>query len=839
MSVMRQANWLGSMRVDVPHLRALESSIAADFDVLAGSVLAGGRALVVRGFEIRLTGALGGLASALQMNVAGAALLHPQGAEAGTLFLMPEDAADEVLDSTNTKIVGSFTAGSVNYIGLDLRREADETTSDVVVFIDDATGDETPRTVPLARTLSYRIVISTTDFGSAAHICPVAKVTTSATNTVTEIEDARPLYFRLGTGGAAPDGQAAHSFIGGRTETATITTVGAPVTNIFTVGDKSISSDKDWKDAVMTRLWEVGGGQNWFSATSDREIKLAKGPDVIPLTGDNFQWTDGTSTLVWQDLSLVFANSSGWYNDIVDDDIILADGECAYVDVVRSENRTGGDSLIVARASLLTLGSPETPGSRFVIAWRKGDDVYIRDRDYEIGRVINVATNLVQGSVRLKYVSGTPSDPLVLPLDSNGRLVNVAAGGNAAGASFTGHGVGGAGVLASGGTSGIGVDATGTGTGVGVKGTATGAGQAGVWGKGGTAGAGVLGEGTTTGAGGVFVGGNAGPGITATGGTGSNDPGVVGTGDGSGSGVEGHGPTGVYGFGTGNNGDGVVGLGSSTGTGGVGVTGYGSGTAVGVLGVGGGGGAGGHGVQGVTFLDGAAFYTNSEREFSALRIDRSDTDASETAGIGGKIELTHATDVAGYHIYTEKKDVTAADLVFVNVNDGDIETGDDPITFHGSSGNRHFITARGLIPKSTLSTPTAAVPAYAHVRNNAIVGKVVFTAVAAGSGPIPSAPFDATKSWNVASVTNDSGSSGYLVTLNRAVIQEDACVQVTIGVQGGITSAKARLFGSYLWLSPTTLQIYIVDSATGAFTDAEFTAGNEALVSVTIIGDEA
>jgi hypothetical protein len=44
MSANRQLNLLGQWRLDVPHLRSIESSVAADFDLLAGSMLGGGQA---------------------------------------------------------------------------------------------------------------------------------------------------------------------------------------------------------------------------------------------------------------------------------------------------------------------------------------------------------------------------------------------------------------------------------------------------------------------------------------------------------------------------------------------------------------------------------------------------------------------------------------------------------------------------------------------------------------------------------------------------------------------------------------------------------------------------
>ena len=51
--IERQSNWLGQQRVDVPHLRAMESSVASDFDVLAG-IISGQDSYVIKGFQIAL-----------------------------------------------------------------------------------------------------------------------------------------------------------------------------------------------------------------------------------------------------------------------------------------------------------------------------------------------------------------------------------------------------------------------------------------------------------------------------------------------------------------------------------------------------------------------------------------------------------------------------------------------------------------------------------------------------------------------------------------------------------------------------------------------------------------
>ena len=167
MSVLRQANILGQQRLDVPHLRAIESSICADNDVLAGRVMGGGKALVIRGFTLTNISA-GTAASAIQLSTADGIIFNMNATEAGTFLWVPADRTAETLNSaTNGRVDGSFTAGQVNYVGLDLVRAADDTTSDLVQFLDANSLLENPKNVPLARTLDYRIVITTTPFSSA------------------------------------------------------------------------------------------------------------------------------------------------------------------------------------------------------------------------------------------------------------------------------------------------------------------------------------------------------------------------------------------------------------------------------------------------------------------------------------------------------------------------------------------------------------------------------------------------------------------------------------------------------------------------------------------------
>jgi hypothetical protein len=515
MSVIRQANLLGQQRIDIPHLRSIESSIAADFDVLAGRIMAGGNPFVVSGFAVAAS--IGLVATAAQVVAAGSVIMHSTASEAGTLFQVPATRANETLNSVNDRVDGGFSASAVNYIGVDLRRAADETTSDLVQFINADTNKETGRTVPLARTLDYVITISTLDFSQTPGVAPIAKITTDANNIITAIEDARGLMFRLGTGGAVTNWKHTFNWANGRTEASGNTS--------FVAGDKSIGSFKDWLDAAMTRMWELGGGEFWYSQTADRNVQLVK--TGTPLgSGDQFNW-DGTN-LTWQGLYFLFDNSTGYYNQIKDQTVNspgltnLAAGECIYVDIDRTQNLSGGSALQPVKASLTTLGSPTIPGSRYILAWRNTDGT-VSTRGGSGGGTTPTATQVLLGIVKLANAPIDPVNPFVPAMIANHSFTNTASGGNAAAWVGIGNGTGAGFDGTGGGTDGIGVKGTGgASNGIGVKGqgTGTGAGVSGVGGS--TAGAGVLGTGGASGGAGVIgIGtGTGGVGISGTGGSG-------------------------------------------------------------------------------------------------------------------------------------------------------------------------------------------------------------------------------------------------------------------------------------------------------------------------------
>lgn len=407
MAVLTSLNVLGNMRLDVPMLRMIESGVSGDFDVLAGRYTAGSKPLIVRGFSLLTTASsIGAAAGNLQVSVADGIMVNVNATENGSLFWVASDVPAESLGSGD-KVVGAFTSSTINYVGLDIVKLADSATSDIVKFIDSNSTLETSRTVPLRRTLQYRFIISTTPFSSQSTVAPLAIVTTDASNNVTAIQDARNLAFRLGSGGDVPNPLNYYAFPTSRTE---LTTPG----NEFSGADKGFTSLKDATDAMMTRIWEVGGGEHWYSATADRNVTMVY--TGSPYTnGEQFEVV--SSNVHWKGLRFLFDNSTGYYNDVSAQNTSsagltdIADGECIYVDLDRTQNAT----VTGKKGVLSTLGPGSVPGSRYIIVWRSGSTYYTRGWKYPIGATFTPATATSTGVVELsRNDTATPLTPVVI-----------------------------------------------------------------------------------------------------------------------------------------------------------------------------------------------------------------------------------------------------------------------------------------------------------------------------------------------------------------------------------------------------------------------------------------
>ena len=131
MAIRRRLNILSQLRVDVPDLKSIESASSNDFDeLLRGLVTGASKSFVIRGFEIEMAGSIGSSANSLQMIVENSSILHGNSNTSGTFFVVPAGTPTQTMSSTtNPKIVGSFTPGSLNYIGIEYSRQIDNSTA--------------------------------------------------------------------------------------------------------------------------------------------------------------------------------------------------------------------------------------------------------------------------------------------------------------------------------------------------------------------------------------------------------------------------------------------------------------------------------------------------------------------------------------------------------------------------------------------------------------------------------------------------------------------------------------------------------------------------------------
>jgi hypothetical protein len=143
---------------------------------------------------------------------------------------------------------------------------------------------------------------------------------------------------------------------------------------------------------------------------------------VFASTSEAFEWT-GTN-LHWQGLRFVFDNSNAIRNEVQDQLVNsagltdLTDGQCIYVDVDRSTTRTVAlvNALVAQKGTLQTLGGSTTPGQRFVIAYRSGSNVYVRDQPFPVGTSFHQAAVGSSGAVRVSSAADASWTPASIPV---------------------------------------------------------------------------------------------------------------------------------------------------------------------------------------------------------------------------------------------------------------------------------------------------------------------------------------------------------------------------------------------------------------------------------------
>lgn len=270
MAISRRVNFQSQARLDLNDLRSLESATSNDFDVVFQGLVTGQtQGYILRGFEISMSGAIGGAASALNLLVNDAAVIHVAASQSGSILQTPVGSPPQQLNSaTNSIIDGAFVPSAINFIGIDYERYADAATSSTVYIWSPASESESSKVAPRGIILRYRVKISTSGF--APNVLPIATVQTDSGGNVMAITDARYMLFSLVTGGANPSTTYQYAWPQGRS--ANPVSSSSNSIDPFSGGDKAIGTLRDWMSAVMTSLQEINGGVSWFTQSSSGSL---------------------------------------------------------------------------------------------------------------------------------------------------------------------------------------------------------------------------------------------------------------------------------------------------------------------------------------------------------------------------------------------------------------------------------------------------------------------------------------------------------------------------------------------------------------------------------------
>ncbi len=248
-------------RLDLPDLLSIDSYSAGDWKYFIDTLVGEDTPYIIKGFEVVDPGLAIGTQS-ISIAIADSAMYYP-GSGAGSFFYgLPAG------NLSAQPLVPSLILNATNYVYLTFTTF--NTAEDTRAFWDpDANGgvgDEFTQEVNTESVIQVQVNVSTGSFPD--NTVPVAIVVLGAT-AISSIEDARPMMFRLGTGGISPNPSnrfawpAIPSVEYEQMETPiTITSSSQP--NPFQGGDKNLTSLKEWMDAVMSQLANLGGTQYWY-----------------------------------------------------------------------------------------------------------------------------------------------------------------------------------------------------------------------------------------------------------------------------------------------------------------------------------------------------------------------------------------------------------------------------------------------------------------------------------------------------------------------------------------------------------------------------------------------
>lgn len=265
MAVLGRVLLNSAERIDLPDLLSIDSYGAGDWKYFMQSLVGTTKPYILYGFDVINPGNAIGLPTCA-FRVADSIVYYP-GSAAGPFFYGLPDG-----NEASEPLVPQLRTNATNFVYLTL--STFETSVDTRALWDPdrngGAGGEFTQDINTESVIQAQLGISTGSF--PVNTVPLAIIVVGPT-AIETITDARDMMFRLGTGGIAPDAQADFAFPSlpdvnyARQEPGnTMSSLSDP--NPFQGGDKNIKTLKQWMDAIMTKLKELGGTTYWYEDTT-------------------------------------------------------------------------------------------------------------------------------------------------------------------------------------------------------------------------------------------------------------------------------------------------------------------------------------------------------------------------------------------------------------------------------------------------------------------------------------------------------------------------------------------------------------------------------------------
>jgi hypothetical protein len=324
-------------RLDLPDLLSIDSYTAGDFQYLLKTFVGQTTPYVIAGFDIiNPATAIG--TSSCSVSIANAAMYYP-GSGAGSFYYgLPAG------NPNAQPLVPVLVTNAINYVYLTLTTA--NTAQDTRAFwdpdVNGGQGQEFTEEVNTESVIQVQVNVSTSAFPE--NTVPVAMVTVGP-SVISSITDARPLMFRLGTGGQSPNPY--NRFAWPALPSSSYERTEPPITissNVgidpFQGGDKNVLTFKNWMDAVMTKLAELGGTEFWYENATTMSV-ISTFHDALATTFKSkgqYQYSSATAGLLtWtEDIWIVSVSDPRFYM-LRAGNITIPDQDVAYIPLVRAQ----------------------------------------------------------------------------------------------------------------------------------------------------------------------------------------------------------------------------------------------------------------------------------------------------------------------------------------------------------------------------------------------------------------------------------------------------------------------------------------------------------------------